>query len=167
MVRPRFTLTRIALAGAGLLTAAGIGATTIPAALASTPAAATSTTSPATTTPTPKAAPSPAAKGRAKALRLGLALHPLLVEQTATQTGQTVKQVRSELRSGRSLDQIAGSKAQAVRDAVLDTVTKRLDALRAQGTITQAQETKILHRVQTRIAKVMAAVPHHKAAAAA
>src|SRR5438105_9828897 len=72
MVRPRFTLTRVALAGAGLLTAAGIGAATIPAALASTPAAATSTTSPATTTPTPKASPAPGAKGKAKARHLGL-----------------------------------------------------------------------------------------------
>src|SRR5690348_7330229 len=65
MVRPRFTLTRIALAGAGLLTAAGIGAATIPAALASTPAAAA--TSPSTAGPTPKAAPAPAAKGGANA----------------------------------------------------------------------------------------------------
>ena len=165
MVRPRFTLTRIALAGAGLLTVAGIGAATIPAALASTPAAATSTTSPATTTP--KAPPAPGAKGKAKARHLGLQLRKLLVEQTATQTGQTVKQVRTELRSGKSLDAIAGSKAQAVRDAVLDTVTKRLDALRAEGTITQAQETRILGRMRTRITKVMEAVPHHKAAAAA
>jgi hypothetical protein len=166
MVRPRFTLTRIALAGAGLLTAAGIGAATIPAALASTPAA-TSTTSPATTAPTPKASPAPGAKGKARARGLGLQLRRLLVAQTATQTGQTVEQVRAELRSGKSLDDIAGSKAQSVRDAVLDTVTKRLDALRARGTITQAQETKILARMSTRITRVMAAVPHHKAAAAA
>ena len=167
MVRPRFTLTRIALAGAGLLTAAGIGAATIPAALASTPAAATSTASPATTTPTPKASPAPGARGKARARHLGLQLRTLLVEQTARQTGQTVKQVRTEMRSGKSLDDIAGSKAQTVRDAVLDTVTKRLDALRAKGTITQAQETKILGRMRTRITKVMEAVPHHRAAPAA
>jgi hypothetical protein len=167
MVRPRFTLTRIALAGAGLLTAAGIGAATIPAALASTPAAAA--TSPSTVSPTPRTAPAPAAKGRANAgaRHLGLQLRRLLVAETAKQTGQTGKQVRAELRSGKSLDAIAGSKAQAVRDAVLDTITRRLDALRAKGTITQAQETKILARMQTRITKVMAAVPHHKTAAAA
>ena len=167
MVRPRFTLTRIALAGAGLLTAAGIGAATIPAALASTPSAAA--TSPSTVSPTPKAAPAPAAKGRAKARarHLGLQLRRLLVAETAKQTGQTVAQVRAELRSGKSLDSIAGSKAQSVRDAVLDTITRRLDALRAKGTITQAQETKILARMQTRITKVMAAVPHHNAGAAA
>jgi hypothetical protein len=169
MVRPRFTVTRIALTGAGLLTAAGIGAATIPAALASTPTAAAATTSPSTTIPTPKASPATHAKsrGKARALHLGLQLRRLLVAETAKQTGQTVKQVRTELRGGKSLDGIAGSKAQAVRDAVLDTVTKRLDALRAKGTITQAQETKILARMQTRITKVMAAVPHHKAAAAA
>ena len=166
MVRPRFTLTRIALAGAGLLTAAGIGAATIPAALASTPAAATSTASPATTGPTPKASPAPA-KGKAKARRLGIRLRRLLVAQTARQTGQTLEQVRTELRSGKSLDDIAGSKAQAVRDAVLDTVTRDLDALRAKGTITQAQETRILGRMKTRITKVMEAVPHHRAVAAA
>jgi hypothetical protein len=169
MVRPRFTLTRIALAGAGLLTAAGVGAATIPAALASTPAAATSTTSPSTTAPTPKASPVPGARGGAKSgvRRLDLRLRRLLVAQTAKQTGQTVTQVRAELRSGKSLDAIAGAKAQAVRDAVLDTVTKRLDALRTAGTISQAQETRILARMTTRIATVMAAVPHHKAAAAA
>jgi len=167
MVRPRFTLTRIALAGAGLLTAAGIGAATIPAALASTPTAAA--TSPSTVSPTPKVTPAPAAKGgeKARARHLGLQLRRLLVAQTAKQTGQTVAQVRAELRGGKSLDAIAGSKAQAVRDAVLDTITRRLDALRAKGTITQAQETKILARMQTRITKVMAAVPHHKAGAAA
>ena len=167
MASPRFTLSRIALAGAGLLTAAGIGAATIPAALASTPAAAA--TSPSTVSPTPKATPAPGAEGRAKARarHLGLQLRRLLVAQTAKQTGQTVEQVRAELRSGKSLDAIAGSKAKAVRDAVLDTITKRLDALRAQGTMTQAQETRILARMQTRITKVMAAVPHHKAAAAA
>ena len=45
--------------------------------------------------------------------------------------------------------------------------SERLDALRAEGTITQAQETRILGRMRTRITKVMEAVPHHKAAAAA
>ena len=167
MVRPRFTLTRIALAGAGLLTAAGIGAAAIPAALASTPAAAA--TSPSTVSPTPKTTPAAHAKGgaKARARHLGLQLRRLLVAQTAKQTGQTVEQVRAELRSGKSLDAIAGSKAQAVRDAVLDTITRRLDALRAKGTITQVQETEILARMQTRITKVMAAVPHHKGAAAA
>ena len=169
MIRPRFTLTRIALAGAGLLTAAGIGAATIPAALASTPTAAAATTSPSTTAPTPKASPVPGVKGKgkARALRLRLQLRRLLVAETAKQTGQTVEQVRTELRGGKSLDEIAGSKAQAVRDTVLDTVTRRLDGLRAKGTITQAQETRILARMQTRITKVMAAVPHHKAAAPA
>jgi hypothetical protein len=165
MVRPRFTLTRIALAGAGVLTAAGIGAATIPAALASAPAAATSTTSPSTTAPTPKPVPGTTGRARPGIRGLELRLRHLLVAETARQTGQTVGQVRTELRSGKSLDVIAGSKAQAVRDAVLDTVTRRLDALRTKGTITQAHKTRILARITTRVTTLMAAVPHHKAAA--
>ena len=163
MLRPRFTLPRVALAGAGLLTAAGIGAATIPQALASAPAAAT-TTAPATTPSTPSHSPAPGArKGTAKARHTGLALRRLVVAQVARQTGQTVAQVRAELRSGKSLDDIAGAKAQAVRDAVLDTVTRCLDALRTAGRITQAQETRMLARTRTRITTLMAAVPHHKA----
>jgi hypothetical protein len=38
---------------------------------------------------------------------------------TAQQTGQTVQQVMSELRSGKSIDDIAGSKAAAIKAAVL------------------------------------------------
>jgi hypothetical protein len=167
MLRPRFTLTRIALAGAGLLTAAGIGAAAVPAVLASAPAAAGSAS---TTTPTPKASTAPGSKASnstANRRHPGLGLRRELVGLVAGQTGQTVAQVRAELRAGKSLDEIAGSKAQAVRDAALDAVTKRLDALRTAGKITQAQETKRLARAKDRIARVMAAVPHHRAAAAA
>jgi hypothetical protein len=160
MIRPRFTLARIALAGAGLAAAAGIGAAAIPTVIASSPAAATSTS------PTPKAAPAAKAP-KAKGHHPGLALHRELVRLVAKQTGLTLKEVRADLKAGKSLDTIAGAKAQAVRDAALDAVTKRLDAARAKGKITQAQETKMVERAKDRIVKVMAATPHPKAKAAA
>ena len=171
MIRPRFTLTRIALAGAGLLTAAGIGAAAIPQVIASAPTAA------ATTVPTPKIGTpangtTPAAgqkqkghKGqKANLKRLGVVLHRVLVREVAQQTGMTAQQVRTQLKSGKSLDTIAGSKAQAVKDAALDVITKRLDAARANGTITQAQETTLVGRAKDRITKVMAATPKPKPA---
>jgi hypothetical protein len=162
MIRPRFTLARIALAGAGLLTAAGIGAAAVPQVLASSPAAAT------TTSPTPKAGAPAAGQPGAKAKRhhAGLALHRELVGLVAKQTGLTLKQVRADLKAGKSLDTIAGAKAQAVRDAALDAVTKRLDAARAKGKITQAQETRMLEKAKVRIATLMAATPHPKTKAA-
>jgi hypothetical protein len=162
MIRPRFTLARIALAGAGLLTAAGIGAAAIPQVIASSPAAATSTS------PPPKAAaPAAGQKGAtAKRKHAGLALHRELVRLVARQTGLSLKQVRADLKAGKSLDTIAGAKAQAVRDAALDAVTKRLDAARAKGKITQAQETKMLEKAKDRIATQMAATPHPKTKAA-
>ncbi len=162
MIRPRFTLARIALAGAGLMTAAGIGAAAIPPMLASTPAAATSASPPPATTPTP------GQKGpNAKHRQAGLALRHVIVQQVAAQTGLTVKQVRGQVRAGKTLDAIAGSRAQAVRDAVLGTVTKRLDAARAAGTITAAREATLLAKARVRIARLMAATPHPRAAAAA
>ncbi|HEY2702856.1 MAG TPA: hypothetical protein VGL20_04125 [Candidatus Dormibacteraeota bacterium] len=162
MIRPRFTLARIALAGAGLMTAAGIGAAAIPPMLASAPAAATSAS------PAPATTPTPGPKGlNAKRQHSGLALRHVIVKEVARQAGLTVQQVRDQVRAGKTLDAIAGSTAQAVRDAALDTITKRLDAARAKGTITAAQEATRLARAKVRIARVMAATPHPKAAAAA
>jgi hypothetical protein len=89
------------------------------------------------------------------------------VQLVATQTGLTAKQVHAQVRAGKSLDVIAGSRAQAVRDAALDAVTTRLDAARAKGTITAAQETKRLATAKDRIVRVMAATSHPRAAAAA
>jgi hypothetical protein len=162
MIRPRFTLARLALAGAGLLTAAGIGAAAVPQVLASSPAAATSASPALKTPPVPGQKPA-----NAKRHRAGLALRHELVQLVATQTGLSVKQVRTQVRAGKSLDAIAGSRAQAVRDAALDAVTRRLDAARATGTITAARETKLLATAKDRIVKVMAASPHPRAAAAA
>jgi hypothetical protein len=162
MIRPRFTLARLALAGAGLLTAAGIGAAAVPQVLASSPVAATSASPALKTPPVPGQKPA-----NAKRHRAGLALRHELVQLVATQTGLSVKQVRTQVRAGKSLDAIAGSRAQAVRDAALDAVTRRLDAARATGTITAARETKLLATAKDRIVKVMAASPHPRAAAAA
>jgi hypothetical protein len=91
----------------------------------------------------------------------------MLVTQTARQTGTTVKQVRAALRSGKSLATIAGGHAQSVESTVLASVRTRLDAARTAGKITQAQETTLLARAQKAVDRMMAAVPHHRAATAA
>ena len=88
----------------------------------SQPASATLTA----TAPSPKASPAPNAgehRGhhRAPALRV-------LVAMVAKATHQTRAQVLAELRSGKSLDDIAGSSAARIQQTILAKVEARLDA---------------------------------------
>lgn len=48
-----------------------------------------------------------------------------LVQVTAQQTGMTVQQVTDALKSGKSIDQIAGDKAPAIKAAVLQQIQQR------------------------------------------
>ena len=98
--------------------------------------------------------------------------HPFLralVRATASETGDTVKTIRQDLASGQTLNQIAGSKANAVENDVLARLKTRLDKLVAAHRITQAQEDKRLAAAKTRIEalmgmKLQAAAPHAAAA---
>jgi hypothetical protein len=52
-----------------------------------------------------------------------------LVKVTAEKTGLSEQQVRQELRDGKSIDQIAGDKAQAVKDEVMKIEQQRMSTL--------------------------------------
>ena len=145
MIRP--SLTRLALAGAGIAAAAGIGVTAF-ASSGPAPVAATLTAAAPTATPSPSASHGATAGSPTKhAHHLLAGLRHRLVVATAAATGQTPKQVRAELRSGKSLDQIAGSKAASVKAAVTADVKALLDKAVADHTITQARENAILGRL--------------------
>lgn len=84
--------------------------------------------------------------------------HPLvraLVRATEKETGLPAKAIRQDLRSGQTLDQIAGSKAGDVAHDVLAAIQARLDKLVDSGKITKAQEASRLAKATTRIQTVM------------
>lgn len=153
----RVAAVAIALVVAGVGSFAAVSAATSGSTPSAQLAAATvpATGSPAATTP-----------GARKGHR-----HPLLaalVRATVKETGLSAKTVRQDLRSGQTIDQIAGSKASAVESDVISALTTRLDKARQNGRITQQQETSLLARAKTRIEKLMSTpLTSHAAAGAA
>ena len=107
--------------------------------------AATSAASPLPSTDTP------AKNGHHRGRALVLAL----VRATARETGVSAKTIRQDLRSGQTLDQIAGSKAGAVAHEVLSAIQARLDKLVDSGKITKSQESDRLAKAATRIQTLM------------
>jgi hypothetical protein len=103
------------------------------------------------TKPAPSSAATRKASGARAALRIQRALSLL-----ASQTGQTVASVRSQLEAGKSVDDIAGAKAPAIASSILAQVTKLADRAVSAGRITAAQETAGLAVAKTRIAALMA-----------
>ncbi|HET9052519.1 MAG TPA: hypothetical protein VFO60_12515 [Candidatus Dormibacteraeota bacterium] len=158
----RLTIARVALAGAGLAAAGGgIVATHLSPApvVSATLAAAQPTPSPsssgATTAPNRTAKPHTKTGGVRRAL--GLRLRHALVLATAKATGQTVEQVRDALRSGKSLDDIAGPKAAAIKTTVEQDVRTRVEKAVDAKRITQAQADKLLARLDPAVDRIMAA----------
>jgi hypothetical protein len=69
------------------------------------------------------------------------------VEEIATYLGVTPEALRTDLRSGKSLADIAkaqGKTVDGLKTAITDAVTKRLDAAVTAGKLTKEQETMIL-----------------------
>jgi hypothetical protein len=102
-----------------------------------------------------KAAPSSAATRKTSAARAALLIQHAL-SLLASQTGQSVASVRSQLEAGKSVDDIAGAKAPAIESSILAQVTKLADRAVSAGRITAAQETAGLAVAKTRIAALMA-----------
>ena len=113
---------------------------------------------------TSSASPAPSGKGSATS-RHGhpRALVVALVRATAKETGLSLKTIRQDLRSGQTIDQIAGGSAAAVAHDVLSDIQARLDKRVAGGTITKAQETARLATATTRIQTLMSAKLGHGA----
>lgn len=156
----RLTLIKVAAVGTAAAAAVGAGAVTIAHVGNASAATAAAQSSPAVPAPSPSV---PLVRGKSI---LGRALHHRLVKATAEATGQTPTQVRAELRSGKSLAQIAGDKVAAVEKTVTDATKARLDKAVAHGRITADQERDLLGKLQAAIDKEMAAT-HTKIAAPA
>jgi hypothetical protein len=140
---PAVAVTAIALGAAG----GGIGY-----AVASRHTATAPASSAAGTT---KPAPSSAATGKTSGARAAQLIQRAL-SLLASQTGQSVASVRSQLEAGKSVDDIAGAKAPAIESGILAQVTKLADRAVSAGRITAAQETAGLAVAKARIAALMA-----------
>jgi hypothetical protein len=116
-----------------------------------TTAAPTSSTSGST-----QVAPSPAPTGHSATAARGAQLFQRALSLLATQTGQTVAAVRSELLAGKSVDDIAGAKAPAIASEILAQVTRLAGRAVTAGKITAAQETAGLATAKTKIEALMA-----------
>ncbi|MDQ2961281.1 MAG: hypothetical protein M3R48_09595 [Candidatus Dormibacteraeota bacterium] len=116
-----------------------------------TSAPVSSTPAPTSTTPTPKSGPqrhAPATRGAA------LIDHALAL--LASQTGQSVASVRSQLQAGKSVDDIAAAKASAIESAILAQIDKLAAHAVSTGKITAAQEATALAMAKTKVEALMA-----------
>jgi hypothetical protein len=109
----------------------------------------------ATSAATPSPASGPLKGGGAGATRAPGLLQRAL-QMLATQTGQSVAAVRSQLAAGKSIDEIAGSKAAAIQNEILAAITKVADRAVKRGRITPAQESADLAMARTRISALLA-----------
>lgn len=71
-------------------------------------------------------------------------------------TGQSLASIETQLKAGRSLDQVAGSNAARVRDDVVAALRTVLDRAVGTGRITSAEETTRLAHARSLLEKVMA-----------
>jgi hypothetical protein len=110
---------------------------------------------PASTTPGPtNKAPSSAATGHRGTASARLFQRALSL--IAAQTGQSVATVHSELGAGKSVNDIAGSKAPAIESAILAQVTKLADRAVAAGKISSTEEASLLAAAKTKLDALMA-----------
>jgi uncharacterized coiled-coil protein SlyX len=81
-------------------------------------------------------------------------LHPRLGGAVTTYLGVTPAQLQAELRTGKSLAQIAtehGKTVAGLKSAILDAVKARLDKAVASGRLSTAQEKTILDRLSAHL----------------
>ncbi len=67
----------------------------------------------------------------------------------ANALGMTPQDLTSQIRSGKTLAQLAQGKEQAVKDAIVNAVKPGLDQAVKNGKMTQDQETQILSKIQS------------------
>ena len=140
-------LRKAVIAGAGMLAIGAAGGVAVHAA---------STASPATTpTATSSASPAPdhARDCKLRARLRGAAEQVLQI--TASVTGLTHDQVLDQLRAGRTLDQIAGSKASTIEQQSLAKLKDRLDRAVQSGRITADRENTMLDKARSMLEKLM------------
>jgi len=141
-------LRKAVIAGAGVLAIGAAGGVAVHAATSGSPGSASLTASTSSPSPSPhggrNCVPAPA---------LGIAKQVLAI--AAKDTGLTQQQILDQLRAGKTFDQIAGSKAQAVENDLLAALKTRLDKAVSSGKLTQDRETSMLEKAKTAIEKAM------------
>ena len=112
---------------------------------------ATLTASTATPSPSPGSSNTcrPAGHGPA----LGAARQVLDI--AATVLGQSQQQILDQLRSGKTLDQIAGGKAATIEQQAIDKLKTALDKRVAAGKLSSTQETTMLNDAKSALDKAM------------
>jgi len=115
-----------------------------------------SATAPATSsTGSTITAPSPTAKAKGKSSR-GTQVIQRALAFLASQTGQSVASVRSQLAAGKSINDIAGVKAPAIESQVLAQITKIVAKGVSAGKISATQQTADLATAKTKVDALMA-----------
>ena len=99
---------------------------------------------------------SPATPKHKAAGNRGAAVIQRALALLASQTGQSVAAVQSQLSAGKSIDDIAGAKAPAIEAEILAQVNKLASRAVTAGKITAAQEATDLAMVKTRVEALMA-----------
>lgn len=120
--------------------------------------AANSTANPSLSTEAVTAATTSA--GATGSASTGAAARPIirgLIALTAKDAGQTLPQMRTLLRQGESLDQIAGSQAAAVVASADAAVASKVEARKSAGKLSASQASALEARADSRITQVMAA----------
>ncbi len=115
----------------------------------STSAPATAATGSTNTTPTPKAKAKGSSSRGTQVIQRALAL-------LASQTGQSVASVHTQLAAGKSVDDIAGAKAPAIEAQILAQITKIVAKGVSTGKITAAQQAADLAMAKTKVDALMA-----------
>lgn len=140
-------LRKAAIAGAGMLAIGTAGGVAVHAATSASPSSAPTA---ATASPSPGTG-----NGRqcAPAPLLGAARQVLSI--AASVTGQSQQQILDQLREGRTLDQIAGAKAQTIEQQALAKLKTRLDKAVSDGKLSSSRETSMLDKAKSALEKAM------------
>jgi len=88
----------------------------------------------------------------------------VVVKASAAYLGLKPAEIRAELKSGRSLAQIAqahGKTSAGLQQAIVAAETVRLDKAVARGKLTAAREQAILQKLQARLPALLARVAAH------
>lgn len=144
-----FTPLRKALiAGAGVVAVGSAAGVAVHSAAAG-PATLTASTS--TPSPSPDASNTCRAAGRGPAL--GAAKQVLSI--AAAVLGQTQQQILDQLRTGKTLDQVAGDKASTIEQQALARLKTALDKRAGDGKLSSTQEQAMLDKAKTALEKAM------------
>ncbi|HXA29178.1 MAG TPA: hypothetical protein VN193_10585 [Candidatus Angelobacter sp.] len=147
-----FTPLRKALiAGAGIFVVGGVVAGV--GVHAATTGGATLTAS--TSTPSPSASPGAGSKVCRPNQGAGFGPARQVLSIAVSVTGQTRQQILDQLRAGKTLDQIAGSKAPAIESQALAKLKTALDKRVSAGKLDAAKEQTMLDRAKTALEKAM------------